>query len=522
VKALKAIFRPGCQSPAPFTAVPTGVQLCRTDCLKFLFGLRPSLISPSEQIAPLVLAGLTAIIIGGGGHLLTNHSGDTDDMAAMALTAPVVASAADLVASAAPALTAAPTVLPQALNNLRDLAETAATINQKPEPVSRQIEVKRGHTFAQILGDADVDDTDAMAIVAAMKGTFDVRKLRPGLELTLNFTRTGDDEVFDGLSFQPDVTQQIKLVRNTAGKWEVSKIMTPLERRRIAVHMEIGGSLFEAGAKANVPRSIMAALLNIYSHEVDFQRDIQRGDKFAVMYDQPSTAEGKAVGEGTIIFAALEVGGKRKAVYRVVFSDGSAEYFNDRGQSARRTLMRTPIAAGRITSGFGMRRHPILGFSKMHKGVDFGAPIGTPIFAAGSGVVEEVGFKGAYGRYVRLRHNNKISTAYAHMSRFARDIKRGGRVEQGDVIGYVGSSGRSTGAHLHYEVMVNRQQVNPLSVNLPTGRTLDGKMLAQFKQGVQQINGEFASKLANADNGTSVTRLASNTAPTAALSAVKP
>ena len=175
----------------------------------------------------------------------------------------------------------------------------------------------------------------------------------------------------------------------------------------------------------------------------------------------------------------------------MTFSDGDTDYFDAQGRSIRRALLRTPVAAARITSGFGMRVHPLLGYSKMHKGVDFGAPTGAPIFAAGTGIVDDIGFSNGYGRYIRIRHNGTLSTAYAHMSRFNANLYRGARVNQGEVIGYVGMSGRATGPHLHFEVIVNGQQVNPMSVNLPAGRTLAGKLLTAFKDGQTKIKQEF-------------------------------
>jgi murein DD-endopeptidase MepM/ murein hydrolase activator NlpD len=240
----------------------------------------------------------------------------------------------------------------------------------------------------------------------------------------------------------------------------------------------------------------MASLIHIYSHDIDFQRDIHPGDKFEVLYDQPTTTQGKAVGEGDVIYAALTVGGKIHPIYRVTFSDKTVDFFDDRGQSVRRTLLRTPVAAAHITSGFGMRMHPLLGYTKMHKGVDFGASIGTPIFAAGNGTIEVIGFENGYGRYIKIRHNGNLATAYAHMSRFAANMFQGAHVNQGQVIGYVGMSGRATGPHLHFEVHVNGQQVNPMSVNLPTGRSLDGKLLADFRAGQGKIRQEFSTILA--------------------------
>ncbi|HYD32744.1 MAG TPA: M23 family metallopeptidase, partial [Azospirillaceae bacterium] len=265
-----------------------------------------------------------------------------------------------------------------------------------------------------------------------------------------------------------------------------------VERALVAATGTIRTSLYEAGVSAGVPVPLMMALIRAYSYDVDFQRDPQPGDTFAILFERYVTGDGAIARDGDLLYAELTLTGKVKPIYRQALRGGKVDYFNRQGESVRKALLRTPMDGAKLTSSFGMRRHPILGYSKMHKGADFGAPTGTPIFAAGNGVIEEAGPKGAYGNYIRVRHNAEISTAYAHMSRFARGTQRGVRVDQGDVIGYVGSTGRSTGAHLHYEVLKGNQQVNPMSVNLPIGKRLEGKELAAFQKTVRELDLEFA------------------------------
>ncbi len=377
----------------------------------------------------------------------------------------------------------------------QEVREMSAAVVAKPENVTREVELSSGKTFVSMLTDADVSPEDALAAASALNKVYDHKKLKAGQEVTLAFTRLGSEETLTGVTFMPEPTREVTITREAGGNFASNIKTTPLERERFAVRAEIRSSLYEAGEREGVPRAVMAALLRAYAHAVDFQRDIKPGDKFEVLYDQPTSKDGKPVGQGVIIYAALEIGGKVKPLYRVTFADGAVDYFDEKGQSVKRALLRTPVDGARVTSNFGMRRHPILGYSKMHQGTDFGAAPGTPIFAAGSGIVEEVGFKGAYGRYIRLRHNGRVETAYAHMSRFARGMHNGARVNQGDVIGFVGSSGRSTGPHLHFEVWVSNRQVNPLSVNMPAGRVLQGKLLAQFKDGQNKIKQEFSSLL---------------------------
>jgi murein DD-endopeptidase MepM/ murein hydrolase activator NlpD len=231
---------------------------------------------------------------------------------------------------------------------------------------------------------------------------------------------------------------------------------------------------------------MVSELIKPFSYDVDFQRDIQPGDRFEVLYERMVDEQGRAIRNGDVLAATLVVGGRSLTLYR--FDD---DWFDPNGKSVRKALLQTPIEGARLTSGFGARRHPLLGYTKMHKGVDFGAPTGTPIMAAGDGVVEKADWFSSYGKYVRIRHNGTYSTAYAHMSRI--NVRAGQKVKQGQVIGAVGTTGRSTGPHLHYEVLVNNKQVNPKSIKLPVGRTLAAAELKKFRQTVAQVEKQVAS-----------------------------
>jgi murein DD-endopeptidase MepM/ murein hydrolase activator NlpD len=213
---------------------------------------------------------------------------------------------------------------------------------------------------------------------------------------------------------------------------------------------------------------------------VDFQRQVKANDTFDVFYGNPLT--GSSSKRKVLHYAQLTLDGKTKTYYRYTTKDGQTDYYDESGRSAQKALLKTPVSGARLTSGFGMRRHPLLGYSKMHAGVDFGAPHGTPIRAAGSGVVQIAGRHGAYGITVEIKHNNKYETLYAHMSKLAAGIRRGAKVNQGQIIGYVGSTGRSTGPHLHYEVHVDNRPVNPTRIKAAGGKQLAGKELAKFNQ----------------------------------------
>ena len=232
-------------------------------------------------------------------------------------------------------------------------------------------------------------------------------------------------------------------------------------------------------------------LIRAYSYSIDFQRDIQPGDQFEVLFDQEVNENGDVVRSKGVRFAMLTVSGQEIPIYRFETEHGT-DYYDPSGESIRRLLMRTPIDGARMSSGFGMRQHPILGYSRMHQGVDFAAPTGTPIYAAGNGVVEMAGWNGGYGNFVRIRHSGGIKTAYAHLNDFKSGLSQGDRVSQGDVIGYVGTTGQSTGPHLHYEVLRNGEQVDPMSLDLPTGDVLEGDERERFNHYVASVDRQFA------------------------------
>ena len=220
---------------------------------------------------------------------------------------------------------------------------------------------------------------------------------------------------------------------------------------------------------------------------MDFQREIQPGDRFEFFYETFHDDRGALAKTGKLFYGRMRLSGETVELYRHELANGEWDYYNAKGKSVRKALLRTPIDGARISSGFGKRRHPILGYTKMHRGVDFAAPRGTPVYAAGKGVVEYVGRKGAYGKYVRIRHDKTYKTAYAHLSRYGKGVRKGTRVSQGQVIGYVGTTGRSTGPHLHYEVIKKGRQTNPRKVKLPSGIQLQGKDLARFQLAREEI-----------------------------------
>ena len=248
-------------------------------------------------------------------------------------------------------------------------------------------------------------------------------------------------------------------------------------------------SLYETALRNNVPSVVIAELVRIFSYDVDFQRKVQPGDSFDLLFADDESAEG----HNEVRYAALTVGGDTKHYYHFqTADDGVYDYYDDSGVSAKKFLVRKPVATGIVTSGFGWRTHPLLHVSELHSGVDWAAPPGTPIFAAGNGDIEEIGEKGGYGKYVRIRHNNGYETAYGHLTAYARGLDVGSHVRQGQIIGFVGSSGLSTGTHVHFEIIINDRFVNPMTIKLPRGRVLSGATLTIFEHERDQLDAVLA------------------------------
>ncbi|MEX2200527.1 MAG: M23 family metallopeptidase [Dongiaceae bacterium] len=366
-------------------------------------------------------------------------------------------------------------------------AASLDTYGLTTEEVSQIVEVKPGDTLIGLLVDAGVTQEDAYAAVTALEPAFSPRELQPGQAVELTFAsaqiatpQESVDFQLVGLALQPSAERDVQVNRSFDGLFTVMEIAHPLQQTTVRGIGTIETSLFETGLEAGVSIAALTEMIRAFSFDVDFQREIQPGDAFEIVYDQYLDENGDVVRTGDVSYVSLTLSGEMLELYRYTPSSGIWDFFNPNGESVRKALMRTPIDGARLTSGFGMRKHPTLGYNKMHRGVDFGAATGTPIYAAGDGTIEKIGANGGYGNYIRIRHNSEYSTAYAHMNGFAKGLGQGDRVRQGDIIGYVGSTGRSTGPHLHYEVLVAGEQVNPLDIKLPAGEKLAGDDLENF------------------------------------------
>jgi murein DD-endopeptidase MepM/ murein hydrolase activator NlpD len=389
---------------------------------------------------------------------------------------------------------------PGLLMTVPDIPVDDVTMNG-PKPIYQTLRAGRGDTLAALLSRAGASNKEAHAAISALKKHFNPRKFRQGQEVRVAYLPDGPDMVtkaarigaFQGFSLKPNLTTEVNVLRDEKGDFTSFVSERPLTTELARAEGVIGSSLYVAGKKAGLPNSALAELIRAYSWDVDFQRDIRKGDGFQVMYERVIDEDGNLVKSDKIIFATLTLSGKAVSAYRFKSSNGHVNYYNEKGLSARKALMRTPIDGARLSSGFGRRKHPILGYTKRHTGVDFAAPRGTPIYAAGNGTISYAGNKGGYGRYISIRHNGTYTTAYAHMKGFARGMGTGKRVNQGQVIGYVGTTGRSTGPHLHYEIIRNGRKTNPLRVKMPAGTKLKGSDLKRFLKVRKRVDQQFAS-----------------------------
>ncbi|MDH5721808.1 MAG: peptidoglycan DD-metalloendopeptidase family protein [Alphaproteobacteria bacterium] len=369
---------------------------------------------------------------------------------------------------------------------------TVQRISTPPEPKTEIVKIGTGETIGGVLQDNGISGAEAYNIVKALSKNYNPRSIKAGQAISLDLEPVDEGWSLSELKLKTDSVREVIVEKLGEGNFR-----SFIEEKEIILKNQIAkasiqNSLYGSAAKAGVPASVVANMIRIYSYEVDFQRDIRTGDKIEVFYQTYETQDGDFAKYGDILYANLIVGGKSNPVYRFKKDNGHYDYYTEDGTSIKQFLMRTPIDGARVSSGFGMRRHPVLGYNKMHKGMDFAASSGTPIYAAGDGVIEYIGRNGGYGNYIRIRHNGSMKTAYAHMKGFKKNLSKGSRVTQGEIIGYVGTTGRSTGPHLHYEVLKDGRQVNPNRLDLPTGEKLAAGELQKFKSVVASIKQQYA------------------------------
>ena len=345
--------------------------------------------------------------------------------------------------------------------------------------------LRAGEGVGAILKRAGYGAADTAAAIKAASSKASLRRLQIGMKFTI---------AQHGFRFSVKPGIDIYILRHPESGWVAINAIRQVETYIAFIQGSIDDSIYWSALDAGVEEAAFDEYVRVMGFSVDFQREVRRGDKFEMMYAIDRDSLSGDVVRVELKYAGLSLSGDQLSFFRYDTANNAIGWYDENGNSAARTLIRTPITGARLSSSFGTRKHPVNGFTAMHKGVDFAAPKGTPIIAAGSGVVREAGWKGSYGRYIRIKHNATYDTAYAHMARIATHISPGSRVKQGEVIGYVGSTGRSTGAHLHYEILVNNRQVNPMTVRLPTGKQIEPKHLDGFKNQVEMVEAEVLAR----------------------------
>ena len=344
----------------------------------------------------------------------------------------------------------------------------------------KQYQMQEGETFSQILSKTELNDSEIQEIIKLTKEKVDLNKLNIGTKIeTLSSIKNGNLFI-QNIIIYPNKESEIFILRNS-NKFEIKSNQLKLYPELVYQEVEIQNSIFESLTNVDTPENIIMEFVQLFSFDIDFQREIRQGNKIKIFYKKFNDQKRNLIKTGSIYFAEIQLHNHSYELYRYENNNEKLlGYFDGKGKSATKALMKTPINGARLSSGYGMRKHPILGYNKKHQGVDFAAPKGTPIMAAGTGHIEFVGNNGGAGKYIRIKHMNGYKTAYAHLSKYASGINKNVKVKQGQTIGYVGSTGLSTGPHLHYEVWFNGKRINPMTMKLPSGKKLENNDLEAF------------------------------------------
>ena len=366
------------------------------------------------------------------------------------------------------------------INNIY-LKKTVNHLLNNLEPKFKIInhKVAQGETFDNILELYFIKDEEIQEIKKQLINKVNLNKLNTNHKI--KFTLDQSKNIIKDFTFQLSNKEKIYLKRNIDNnKFNKKILVTKLKKNTLYKENSIMQSLYKSATDQKVPANIIIEFARIYGFQVDFQRDIRKRDSFQIMYEVFKDDNGRTIETGEILFANLKLSGVDNSLY-FFDKEGSEGHYDKNGRSVKKALMKTPINGARLSSSFGMRKHPIDGYNKMHKGTDFAAPMGTPIMASGDGVVKKAGWCGGGGNCIVIKHNSTYQTVYAHMSKFAKGIRSGVRVKQAQIIGYVGSTGKSTGPHLHYEVIVNGKKINSQKLKLPSGKILKGEERKKFE-----------------------------------------
>ena len=364
------------------------------------------------------------------------------------------------------------------------LFTTQNTIEDDKQKVKEIIiTVKKNDTFFKIIDPFFTNNRIKNSIIEELNKVYNLRSLSIGQKI---YFYMDEESKTNKIVIPINFSTNLKIIISNDSV-SLSKENINITKEINALEFTIFSSLYEDGIKAGIPLKILTDAIRLFSFDIDFQRDIQKNTKFSISYEVLFNDERKNIDYGDIKYINLAFRNNTLEYFQFKTDDGYFDYFNRQGKNIKKSLLKTPIDGARLSSNFGMRKHPILGYSKLHRGVDFAAPKGTPIYAGGNGVIEYAGYNGGYGKYIRIRHNNEYKTVYAHLSGFKKGVSKGKRVNQGDIIGYVGSTGNSTGNHLHYEILFQNKQINPMKMKLPSGKILLGSELEKLKDEVKVI-----------------------------------
>lgn len=402
-------------------------------------------------------------------------------------------------------------------SNVQD-TQIIDSVNHEPEEIITQavvssglrvnydvVRVAKGDSFIGILTNLGLDYAKATDIYTVYKKVFDARNIKIGQNISI--TSTVDSVYNELVSIDKIVIEPVSGTRYVVEKNDQDKYESRIEQDDLKTEVKtingiIRGNVSSAMKNAGVPVNVVGNFINIFSFSVDFRRDVKAGDEFEVSFEQDLAPNGKVVKYGDIIYAVLKLGKEKIQLYRFEDSKGNVDYYDEKGVALKKTLDKKPLAFknARISSRYGRRLHPIFKDYRNHHGIDYAAPMGTKVYASGDGTVVQAKWVGGYGYFVKIRHNSEYTTGYAHLKSFAKGIRPGVRVKQGQVIAYVGNTGRSTGPHLHFEVVKNGKKVDPLKIRAATGENLSGAKLNEFKKVVAQIKQQTSTSENIADN----------------------
>ena len=337
-----------------------------------------------------------------------------------------------------------------------------------------ELKVRNGDSIQRILYDQKISSTEVNNVLNALRREYNVGTLRNDQKVYLIVKREKNGNFVSRLTVNIDNITSVHVFLNKDNVYETKRVTKILTKKNHLVETTIDRGIYRTAKQSGIENSIVAQFARLYGFEVDFQRDLKKNDKIKIFYERYLDDDGVSQRTGNIIYSEITNVERNIALYRYEYPNGSIAYFTPEGKSIEKSLMRTPINGAKLSSRYGFRIHPILGYNQMHQGTDFAAPIGTPVMASGAGTVEYSGWKGGYGKFISIRHSPVYQTNYAHLQDYAKGMRRGTKVQQGQVIGYLGSTGSSTGPHLHYEVVVNGRKENSQTLKLPSAAPLEG------------------------------------------------